>query len=105
MGKLARLLLEVENVNPDVAKAQKALEMLNNRFLAVTVDDLINQPEVVDKLLADLENAYKAVSRLEDRYEETDIGVFDELSNIGSNITRIQNILSDISSLMKKASK
>ena len=102
MGNLARLLLEVANVNEDVAKAEKALEMLNNRFLAVTVDDLINQPQVVDKLDGDLENAYQAVSRLEGRYEDSDIGVADELSTIGSKIVKIQNMLSDIRKAVSK---
>lgn len=75
--------------------------MLNNRFLSITIDDLINQPQVVEKLSTDLENTYKAVSKLETKYFD-DEKVADEFSNLVGDIVRMQNILSSLERLVNK---
>ncbi len=77
--------------------------MLNNRFLSVTIDDMINQPQVVDKLEEDLERSYKAISRLESKYGDDDES-YDAISDLSIKILNMQNQLSDFKSAVKRDS-
>ena len=75
--------------------------MLNNRFLSITIDDFINQPQVVDKLEQDLEKSYKAISRLESKYGD-DEKSYNAISDLSNSILKMQNQLSDFRLAVKK---
>ena len=87
--------------NQELVKSGKIAEMLNNRFLSITIDDLINQPQVVEKLSTDLENAYKAVSKLETKFFD-DEELANKFSEVLGDIIRMQNILSSLERLINK---
>lgn len=87
-------------MNPDIQNSEKVLELLTNRFLSVTVDDLLNQPAVVDKLEADMERAYKAISKLETKYED-DEKAYDQISDLMNKVLKMQNQLSDLRDAVK----
>ena len=88
--------------NQDVEKSAKVLELLQNRFLSLTVDDFLTQPQVVDKLDSDMENSSKAVSRLENKYMDSEESAADELSSINGKIIAMQNSIYAISSAVDK---
>ncbi len=85
----------------EVQQAEKLQELLNNRYLSVTVDDLVNQPQVVDKLEQDLEKSYKAISRLESKYGDNDED-YDIISDLMNKVLKMQNQLSDFKDAVKK---
>jgi type I site-specific restriction endonuclease len=88
--------------NQDVEKSAKAFELLSNRFLSLSVDDFLTQPEVVDKLDSDMENVSKAISKLENKYMDSEESVAEELSSINGKIIAMQNSMYAISSAVDK---
>lgn len=88
-------------MNKEVQDSEKVLELLNNRYLSVTIDDLLNQPQVVEKLEVDLERAYKAISKLEVKYEN-DESVIDNISDLMNRVLKMQNQLSDFKDAVRK---
>jgi hypothetical protein len=87
--------------NIEIQNSRKIADMLNNRFLSITIDDFINQPQVVDKLEQDLEKSYKAISRLESKYGN-DEKSYDAISDLSNSILKMQNQLSDFRLAEKK---
>ncbi len=85
----------------EVQQAEKLQELLNNRYLSVTIDDLVNQPQVVEKLEQDLEKSYKAISRLESKYADDDED-YDIISDLMNKVLKMQNQLSDFKEAVKK---
>jgi len=80
-------------MNQDLSEAIKLLEVLENRFLSLTIDDFVNQPEVVDKLDTDMERDRKVVTRLEDKYMKSEGDEADKLSTISGKIIQMQNAI------------
>lgn len=89
-------------MNPDIQNSKKVLELLNNRYLSVTVDDFINQPEVVEKLEDDMERAYKAIAKLESKYGDDDEAIYNQVSDLMSEVLKMQNQLSSFVLAVKK---
>ena len=85
----------------EVQQAEKLQELLNNRYLSVTIDDLVNQPQVVKKLEQDLEKSYQAISRLESKYGDNDED-YDIISDLMNKVLKMQNQLSDFKEAVKK---
>jgi hypothetical protein len=78
-------------------------EKLNNRFLSLSVDDFLTQPEVVDKLDSDMEIASKTISRLENKYMDSgDSDSADKFSSMNGKIIAMQNSMYAISSAVDK---
>ena len=89
-------------MNPDIQNSKKVLELLNNRYLSVTIDDFLNQPEVVEKLDNDMERAYKAISKLESKYGDDDEEIYSQVSDLMTDVLRMQNQLSSFVLAVKK---
>ena len=89
-------------MNPDIQNSKKVLEHLNNRYLSVTVDDFLNQPEVVEKLEDDMERAYKAIAKLESKYGDDDESIYNQVSDLMSEVLKMQNQLSSFVLAVKK---
>ena len=85
----------------ELQQAEKLQELLNNRYLSVTIDVLVNQPQVVEKLEQDLEKSYKAISRLESKYGDNDED-YDIISDLMNKVLKMQNQLSDFKDAVKK---
>jgi len=85
----------------EVQQAEKLQEILNNRYLSVTIDDFINQPQVVEKLEQDLEKSYQAISRLESKYGDNDAD-YKIISDLMNKVLKMQNQLSDFKDSVKK---
>ena len=88
-------------MNPDIQNSKKVLELLNNRYLSVSIDDFLNQPEVVEKLEDDMERAYKAISRLENKYQN-DEDLYDQVSDLMTDVLKMQNQLSSFVVAVKR---
>lgn len=88
-------------MNPEIENSKKVLELLNNRYLSVTIDDLLNQPEVVEKLEDDMERAYRAISKLETKYDDNE-ELYSEVSDLLVKTIRMQNQLSSFVLAVKK---
>lgn len=88
-------------MNPEIQNSKKVLELLNNRYLSVTIDDLLNQPEVVEKLEDDMERAYRAISKLETKYDDNE-ELYSEVSDLLVKTIRMQNQLSSFVLAVKK---
>lgn len=88
-------------MNPEIENSKKLADLLNNRYLSVTIDDFLNQKQVIEKLETDLEKAYKALSRLESKYEE-DEDSYDILSDLVNKVLKMQNQLSDFKDAVDK---
>jgi hypothetical protein len=88
-------------LNPDIQNSKKVLELLNNRYLSVSIDDFLNQPEVVEKLEDDMERAYKAISRLENKYQN-DEDLYDQVSDLMTDVLKMQNQLSSFVVAVKR---
>jgi len=87
--------------NQDIEKAKRLVELLNNRYLSVTIDDLLNQQQVVDKLEQDLETSRRALSKLETKYEDKD-KEYKIVSSLFNKVLKMENKLLDFT---KAASK
>lgn len=88
-------------MNPEIENSKKVLELLNNRYLSVTIDDLLNQPEVVEKLEDDMERAYRIISKLETKYDDNE-ELYSEVSDLLVATIRMQNQLSAFVLAVKK---
>lgn len=80
-------------MNKDVQDSEKLVELLTNRFLSITIDDFLNQRQVVEKLDDDMDRAYKVIGKLESKYENTDEEIFDKLSDINNTLLSMSNQL------------
>lgn len=89
-------------MNPDIQNSKKVLDLLNNRYLSVTIDDFLNQPEVVEKLDNDMERAYNAISKLEKKYGDDDEEIYNQVSDLMTEVLRMQNQLSSFVLAVKK---
>ena len=87
--------------NQDIEKAKRLVELLNNRYLSVTIDDLLNQQQVVDKLEQDLETSRRALSKMETKYEDKD-KEYKIVSSLFNKVLKMENKLLDFT---KAASK
>lgn len=85
----------------EIQQAAKLQELLNNRYLSVTIEDLVNQPQVVEKLEQDLEKSYKAISSLESKYGDNDED-YKVISDLMNKVLKMQNQLSDFKDAVKK---
>jgi hypothetical protein len=84
-----------------LSKAKRLVEILKNRFLSVTVEDTLINPEQVEKLLNDLDKAEVAIGKLEDTYEGSEEDA-DLLSDLSGNCTAMWNYIHSIIEISDK---
>ena len=91
--------------NNDLKNAMSVYSVLKSSVMSLTIKKGLENFAKIQDLYKNLDTANSHIAKLADKYESKDKTVFKELDNISQNLIKLDNILSDMISIIEKAQK